>query len=68
MQIVDPQTNTVYYLIAAEQIETFRAMVDTDEFQPRDLYPLVSKTAAAAGWDDPRMVEYDSYDEHRREG
>jgi hypothetical protein len=68
VQIVDQQTNRVYYLIPAEQFETYRAMVDTDEFQPRDLYPLISKTAASAGWDDPRMDEYDSYDEHRRDG
>lgn len=68
VQIVDEQTKRVYYVISAEQFETVRAMYDDGEFHPRELYPLISKTAAAAGWHDPLMDEYDNYDERRHEG
>ena len=32
---------------------------------PRELYPLIARTAADAGWDDPLMDDYDRYDELR---
>lgn len=32
------------------------------EFDPRELYPLIAKTAAAAGWDDPTMDVYNHYE------
>ena len=38
---------------------------EQDEFDPREMYPLIAKTAAEAGWADPIMDEYDHYDEHR---
>jgi hypothetical protein len=38
-----------------------------DEFDPREMYPLIWKTAAEAGCDDPRMDIYDHYDDHRPE-
>ena len=30
---------------------------------PRELYPLIARTAAEAGWNDPLMDDYDRYDE-----
>jgi hypothetical protein len=37
-------------------------------FQPRELYPLIAKTAAEAGWSDPAMDAYGHYDEQRDQG
>ena len=65
VKIVDEQTSQVYYVISAEQFEAVRALFVAEEFDPRELYPLISKTAGDAGWNDPEMDVYDNYDEHR---
>ena len=63
--VVDEQTQQVYYIISSVQFERLRALLVTDEFDAREMYPLIAKTAADAGWSDPIMDEYDHYDEHR---
>jgi hypothetical protein len=63
LQMVDEATQRVYYVVASEQFEALCASVDP--FTPRDLYPLIAKSAAASGWNDPIMDEYDNYDENR---
>jgi hypothetical protein len=55
----------LYYLISADQFEKVRAQLIEEDFDPREMYPLISKTAAEAGWNDPEMDAYDRYDEHR---
>ena len=62
VRLVDEQTRRVYYLISAEQWETAQSQLAEGEFGIRELYPLISRTAAAAGWDDPAMDVYDHYD------
>jgi hypothetical protein len=64
--VVDAASQKLYFIISAEQLETVRAVMECGEFQPAELYPLIAKSAAAAGWDLPDMDEYDNYDEHRR--
>jgi hypothetical protein len=68
VRLVDEQTRRVYYIISAEQWEAVQSLLADGEFSPRELYPLISKTATAAGWDDPAMSVYDHCDEHRHEG
>lgn len=68
VEVVDPENNKVYYLISADQFNMLRALFSEDEFDPREMYPLISKTAADAGWADPQMDAYDKYDEHRKKG
>lgn len=65
VQVVDPQTQRVYYLISGEQFERIRALLVEEEFDPREMYPLIAKTAGEAGWNDPAMDDYDRYDELR---
>ena len=65
LQVVDPDTQRVYYLISGEQYEKIRALLVEEEFDPRELYPLIAKTAGEAGWNEPMMDDYDRYDEHR---
>jgi len=61
VKIVDEQTSRIYYVISAEQFETMRGLFVDGDFQPREMYPLIAKTAAEAGWDIPAMDAYDSY-------
>lgn len=63
--VVDEQTQKVYYLISSEQYEKVRALLVAEDFDPREAYPLIAKTAGEAGWNDPAMDAYDHYDEHR---
>jgi hypothetical protein len=65
--VVDEQTQQKYYLISADQFEAIRPLLADVPFQPRELYPLTAKTAAAAGWENPVMDDYDRYDELHRE-
>lgn len=66
--VLDERTQKVYYLISAEQFEQVRTLFTDEPFSPRELYPLTAKTAAEAGWNDPRMDAYDRYDEHHAQG
>jgi hypothetical protein len=65
IQIIDPETQRVYYLISGEQFEKIRALLVEEAFNPREMYPLIAKTAADAGWNNPAMDDYDRYDELR---
>ena len=66
--VLDEQSQKVYYLISAEEFERVRPLLMEEGFQPRELYPLIAKTAAEAGWGDPAMDAYDHYDEQRYQG
>ena len=63
--VIDPQTQKVYYIISAEQFERLKTLLAGEDFSPRELYPLIGKTAGDAGWSDPAMDAYDNYDDHR---
>jgi hypothetical protein len=65
--VVDERTQQVYYLVAADQFERLRALLSADVVDPREMYPLIAKTAGEAGWNDPLMDDYDNYDEHREQ-
>jgi len=67
VHLVDSATNVHYVLMRAEQYENFRALLaDGDEFDARELYPLMAKSAASAGWDDPDLDDYNDYDAHKK--
>jgi hypothetical protein len=66
LYVVDAATNAKYVVLRAEQYETLRALfVEDDKVDPRELYPLTAKTAAAGGWDDSEMDVYNDYDAHK---
>ncbi len=63
LRIVDADTNVHYVLMRAEQYENLSALfAEGEEFGPRELYPLMASSAAAAGWDDPELDAYNDYD------
>lgn len=65
--VVDAKTNARYVLLRAEQFESLRGLLaDEDAVDPRTLYPLTARSAAAAGWDDPAMDDYNDYDRHKQ--
>jgi hypothetical protein len=51
----------MYYLLSADQFGRIRAIFDED-LDPRSMYPQMSQTFGAAGWDDPEMDVYDELD------
>ncbi len=57
VEVVDPATDRVYYLISAEQ---FRRMSVTlsDDFDPRELYPMIDRAMAADDAKDPLLESY----------
>ncbi|MEI8019308.1 MAG: hypothetical protein WCH39_13975 [Schlesneria sp.] len=65
VRVIDERTRQIYYLISAEQFERLSSLLAEEEFRPQEMSPLISKTAAAAGWADPMMDDYDRYDERR---
>ena len=66
IQVVDPATNKVYFLIAGDMYERVKSLIFENEFDIRDTY-----AAQFAGldtpecWDAPGMELYDDYDAHK---
>ncbi len=60
-------TNVHYVLMRAKQYESLSALFAAgEEFDARELYPLMAKSAASAGWDDPDLDAYNDYDAHKK--
>jgi len=64
-RVVDPRTKKAYVLVAAEQYERIKALLEQDD-NLSDTYPAQVESAMRAGWADPTMNDYDRYDEHRK--
>lgn len=63
--VVDAITNLNYVIMRADQYEKVKAVFEEEEFDPRELYPLVERSLLRAGWDDPAMDVYNDYKAHR---
>ena len=57
VEVFDPTTNEVYYLISAEQFQML-ASAATGDFDPRDAYPLIDKIMAEDDAHDPLLDSY----------
>ena len=62
--VVDPDTNTEYVLVRADVYARLAGLLGGD-VQPSEAYPAVDR-AFAEGWNDPRMDDYDRYEELRK--
>ena len=64
VEVVDPETNTVYVLITQEMFGQLskHAAEDLSEDERRS---LLVRSGIAAGWDDPLMDDYDNYDKFK---
>ena len=65
VQVVDPRTNTVYYLVTDDQYQYWHALTRQDDFDPREAYEAADQVARGAGWDDPAMDAYNDSDADR---
>ncbi len=63
-RVIDPRTNRAYVLLAAEQYERIKALLEQDD-DLSQTYPAQMESAMRAGWDAPEMADYDRYDEFR---
>ena len=57
VEVVDPVTQQVYYLISAEQFEKLVPSL-SDAFNPREAYPAIDKVMADDDADDPLLDSY----------
>jgi hypothetical protein len=57
VEVFDPATNEVYYLLSAEQFQKLAAKMPVD-FDPRDAYPLIDAVMAEDDANDPLLESY----------
>lgn len=60
VHVVDEKRQTVWVLIPAATFQQIKPLIEHDTFQVRSSYPLQEAVAAAEGWNDPAMAEYDT--------
>jgi bifunctional DNA-binding transcriptional regulator/antitoxin component of YhaV-PrlF toxin-antitoxin module len=64
LELIDEQTHLAYVLVPADEFQRLKLSA-ADELG--DTYAAQVESAMQAGWDDPRMDEYNDYDAHRRQ-
>ena len=64
VRLIDPRTQATYVLLREDLYERIKA-VFAEDFQPGEAYPAIDR-AFAGGWDDPKMDDYDRYEELKR--
>jgi hypothetical protein len=57
VEVFDPTTNEVYYLISAEQFQRLESAAVSD-FDPRDAYRFIDKVMAEDDAHDPLLESY----------
>ena len=65
VRLRDPGTNQEYVLLRAEVYERLKALLADEGMDPSQAYPAADEVLRE-DWDDPRMADYDRYEEHRR--
>lgn len=56
VEIFDPTSNAVYYLLSAEQFQKLSGV--GDDFDPRETYPLIDLAMAEDDANDPLLESY----------
>lgn len=64
--VVDADTQEKWVLVPDGTYQKIRALLGDDTFDIRETYPMQDRVAAAAGWGDPAMDDYNDYDTHRK--
>jgi hypothetical protein len=57
VEVFDPSTNQVYYLLSAEQYQML-AKVAAEDIDPRHSYPLIGQVMAEDDANDPLLETY----------
>ncbi len=65
MKVIDPVTKSEYFLLPAELYERVRCLFEEDDYKVSDMYPAIDR-AFAEGWNDPKMSDYDHYEDFKK--
>jgi hypothetical protein len=65
LRVWDAAGRSCYVLVPAEAYQRLEPLFEADDFDVREFYPLADEVFGPAGWDDPKMDEYNDYDAHR---
>jgi hypothetical protein len=57
VEVFDPATNEVYYLLSAQQFQKLTSKLSGD-FDPRDIYPFIDAVMAEDDAHDPLLESY----------
>lgn len=63
LRLLDPQTNETFVLVRSDVYDQVKGLLGED-FHPSTAYLAVDR-AFAEGWNDPKMDDYDRYEEHK---
>jgi hypothetical protein len=63
-RVVNPHTGETFVLVAVDVYARLQQLL-AEDITPADAYPAIDR-AFAPGWDDPRMDDYDRYEEIRK--
>ncbi len=64
LRVVDPRTQRVYVLLADEQFDRLRSLLDMEPLTLDQQRMALCDAARRAGWDDPEFDVYDNYEDH----
>ena len=64
LHLIDPETNIRYVLIPVADDRPVEE--STSDAELAETYAAQAAAAAAAGWDEPEMSDYDDYDAKRK--
>ncbi len=66
--VVDPPTRETYVLVRKEDYERMKGLLyDAGEASDDELRLLLARSAAANGWNESEMADYNNYDAKRAE-
>ena len=65
LRVVDPRTQRVYVIIADEQFDRLRSLIDMEPLSLDQQSVAIRDAGQRAGWDEPEMDAYDHYDAHQ---
>ncbi len=67
LDVSDPDSGQRYVIVKADIYERLKQLLyDDKDLTPDEQLRLLADSGRRAGWDDPAMDVYDSYDENRR--
>jgi hypothetical protein len=64
VQLRDPQTGEIYCIIQQEVFDRVKDLLESNAELVQQTYPAVD-SVFKKDWDDPKMAEYDRYEEFR---
>ena len=67
VRLLDPEAGREYVILPAELFDRVKSLLyDDGDWTPEEQLRLLAESGKRAGWDDPEMDVYDSYDENRK--